>query len=130
VQVLYDSKVGYAFDGFLSTLPIPDTNLMKNAEYNTSYEGKIEDNPYRGQEMEVALNQYIKKEFYFVCDPVEYYNGSNGEGFEHLDIQKMNRGFTKIIHGGLEGMGTELLLPKIRLSEVKNLIILLAQRSG
>ena len=80
--------------------------------------------------MEYALNEYIKSEFQLICDPVEYYNGLDGEGYHYLTIQKISRGFTVISHVGWEGGGTELLMPNVRLSEIKNLIILLAQRSG
>lgn len=130
VKVKYDTLVGYAFDGFLSSLPIPCSNLVVKEE-KIKTQAEIEaDDPYQGQEMELALQAYIKTEFLPICEPVEYYNGSDGEGFHHLKIQKISRGFTQINHSGWEGSGTELLMPGIRLSEIKNLIILLAYRSG
>jgi hypothetical protein len=114
----------------LSSLPVPRQNLIQKEEIIKTKEEIEMDSYYLGQEMERALQEYIKTEFYPICEPVEYYNGYDGEGFHILKIQKLNRGFTKIYHGGWEGWGTELLMPEIRLSEIKNLIILLAYRSG
>lgn len=130
IQVQFDTVMGYAFDGFLSSLPIPQPDLIKMGESTKDqHEGKGE-NPYRGQEMEIALNGYIKSEFSFICEPVEYYEPTNGKGGHYVIIQKIERGFTKIRHYGWEEYGTELLMPNVRFSEIKNLIILLAQRSG
>ena len=130
VKVKYDTLVGYAFDGFLSSLPIPRENIIKKEEKTRTQEEIEMDSHYQGQEIEIALREYIKTEFRPICDPVEYYNGMDGEGFHYLEIQKLSRGFTQINHGGYEGLGTELLMPEIRLVELKNLIILLAYRSG
>lgn len=130
VRIKYDTLEGFAFDGFLSSLPIPRQNLIKKEEKIKTKEEIEMDSHYQGQEIESALQEYIKTEFYPICEPVEYYNGSDGEEFHILEIQKLNRGFTRIHHGGGEGWGTELLMPEIRLSEIKNLIILLAHRSG
>jgi len=130
VKVKYDTLEGYAFDGFLSSLPIPRENLVKKDD-RIKTQAEIEaDSHYRGQEIEKALKAYINREFPPICEPVEYYNGADGEGFHYLKIQKLSSGFTKISHSGCEGRGTELLMPEVRLSEVKNLIILLAYRSG
>ena len=130
VKVKYDTLIGYAFDGFLSALPVPRENLMMKEEGIKTKEEIEAYSHYQGQEMESALQEYIRTEFRPICEPVEYYNGSDGEGFHYLKIQKLSSGFTQIHHGGWEGWGTELLMPKVRLSEVKNLIILRAYRSG
>lgn len=129
VKVKFDTIEGFAFDGFLSSLPIPSENLIKKNENIKTKEEIEADRPYQGQEIETALQEYIKTEFYPICESVEYYNGSDGEGYHFLGIQKLNRGFTRINHEGWEASGTELLMPEIRLSEIKNLIILLAYRS-
>ena len=78
----------------------------------------------------MAFQEYIQQEFPPVCEPVDYYNGFDGEGFHSMQLQKLSRDFTVIHHGGWEGWGTELIMPKVRLSEIKNLIILLTYRSG
>ncbi len=130
VKIKHDTLVGYAFDGFLSSLPFPRENLITKEEKIKTQEKIEADSNYQGQEIENTLQEYIRTEFRPICEPVEYYNGSDGEGFHYLSIQKLSRGFTQINHGGWEGWGTELLMPEIRLSEIKNLIILLAYRSG
>ncbi len=130
VKIQYDTLEGFAFDGFLSSLPVPRERAIKKGEHKQTQEEIEMNSHYKGQELESTLQEYIKTEFQPICEPVEYYNGSGGEGFHWLEIQKLNRGFTHIRHGGWEGWGTELLMPDVRLSEVKNLIILLAYRSG
>jgi hypothetical protein len=130
IQVRFNGLQGYAFDGFLSSLPVPRIDLIKKDESEKTQDEIEIQSHYRGQEIEHTLKEYIKSEFQFICDPVEYYNGFDGEGYHYLTIQKISRGFTVISHGGWEGSGTELLMPNVRLSEIKNLIILLAQRSG
>lgn len=130
IQVQFDTIKGYAFDGFLSSLPIPQIDLTTKGESIKPQHEGAEENPYRGQEMEIALNEYIESEFSFICEPVEYYDPTNGKGGHYVKIQNIERGFTKIRHYGWEGFGTELLMPNVRFSEIKNLIILIAQRSG
>ncbi len=42
IQVQFDTIKGYAFDGFLSSLPIPQTDLIKKEEsIKTQHEGEI-----------------------------------------------------------------------------------------
>lgn len=126
VKIQYDTLVGFAFDGFLSALPVPRENIISKEN-----RGLInENNSYRGQQIEKAFQEYIQQEFVPVCEPVDYYNGFDGEGTHAMQLQKLSRDFTVIHHGGWEGWGTELIMPKVRLSEIKNLIILLAYRSG
>ncbi len=130
IQVQYDTLIGYAFDGFLSALPLPNTTPIKREiRKRTPEELEIEES-HRGQGIETALIKYIESKFQKVCDPVEYYNGEDGESYEMLYIQKISRGFTKIDRGGWEDSGTELVMPNVRLSEIKNLIILLAKGSS
>lgn len=123
VKVRYDTLEGFAFDGFLSSLPLPGENLLPK-DYQKKNIG------YEGQEMDDALWAYIQTEFHTIGEPVEYYNGYEGEGFAQITLQKLSRGFTFINLGGWEGWNSELLMPGVRLSEIKNLIILLAYRSG
>ena len=129
IQVQYDTLIGYAFDGFLSALPLPNTTPVKREIRKRTLEELEEYNRYRGQPMYWALDKYIKTEFQTICDPVEYHNGMIGESEESLVIQKITMDFTRIGHGGLEGYSLELLMPNIRFSEIKNLIILLAKGS-
>lgn len=130
IKIKYGTLTGFAFDGFLSALPVPETRPTQVNEKELSKEDMELEEQYRGQELEVALTAYIEKHFTKICDPVEYYNGSDGEGFQILQIQKLSRNFTEIKIGGWEGYGTELIMPDTRLSEVKNLILILANGCG
>jgi hypothetical protein len=129
IQVQYDTLIGYAFDGFLSALPLPNTTPVKRAVRKRTPEELEEDESHRGLGIETAFIKYIESMFQNVCDPVEYYNGADGESSESLYIQKISRGFTKIDRRGWENSGTELVMPNVRFSEIKNLIILLAKGS-
>ena len=129
IRVKYDSLEGYAFDGFLSALPVPEAlsfyadSLKKDW---VTYPGSV---TYEGQNIGLALKLYIHSNFQSVCEPVEYFNGSDGESYEVLFLEKLNNGFTEISRGGWEGFGTELVMPGVRLEEVKNLIVLLSVKS-
>ena len=66
VKIKYDTLVGFAFDGFLSALPVPRENII--SKENRSLINK--DDSYRGQQIEMALQEYIQQEFPPVCEPV------------------------------------------------------------
>lgn len=130
IQVQYDTLIGYAFDGFLSALPIPNTTPVKREIRKRTPEELEEEKRHRGAGIQSSLDNYIESKFQNVCDPVEYFNGEDGESYEVLIIQKISMGFTKIDRRGWEEGGTEIVMPNVRLSEIKNLIILLAKGSS
>lgn len=129
VKIKYKAFEGFAFDGFLSSLPIPKQGLMKS--FNEKRKGEVEtDISYQIEKIFAALDAYIVEEFQSICEPVEYYNGADGESYEKLEIQKLSKGGTKITHIGWESDSEELLISHARLAEIKNLIVLLVERSG
>ncbi|HRI01636.1 MAG TPA: hypothetical protein PK006_11330 [Saprospiraceae bacterium] len=122
VKVLYDSIVAYAFDAYLSSLPIP-SNLTTTQKTN---QGKY----YENAKLIFAFENYLQEKFLHFCEPLYYYNTTGGETTStFLKLQKLNRDFTKSSTSGWEFQSTELLMPNIRLAEITNLIILLAQYS-
>ncbi len=124
--VKYNNTIGYAFDGYLSKLPntpFPSTNpVFKHFE-------KANEDSYEGHQMETELTKYIETYYKPLCETVEYYDPNKSKGGEKLEITKLQNGYTKIIKVGWEGYSMELLLPEIRLSEVKNLILYIARKA-
>ncbi|MEZ4918077.1 MAG: SH3 domain-containing protein [Saprospiraceae bacterium] len=129
VKVKYKDMVGFAFDGFLSALPFPKMEQLKDS-LHTFEEVINPDAPYYGQNIERIFEAYIHLEFLPVCEPVEYFNGNYGGGTDYVTLNRLNNGFTHGQHGYYEGWGTELIMPGTRLSELKNLVLLLSQGSG
>lgn len=126
VQVRVDTLVGFAFDGFLSRLPLPKVPKTQSE----TLEEWDADTTYSGQAIEATFRSYVDSAFQPHCEPVEYFNGTDGEGTKLVKIQKLHPGFTKISTGYGESWSIELLMPNVRLSEIKNLILLLAAQSN
>lgn len=124
--VKYNNTIGYAFDGYLSKLPntpFPSvTPLFKHFD-------KANEDGYEGHQMEAELTKYLETYYKPLCETVEYFDPKKGKGGQKLEITKLQNGYTKIIKVGWEGYAMELLLPKIRLSEVKNLILYIARKA-
>jgi hypothetical protein len=128
---------GFVFDGFLSRLPVPKEDLMKNIPKSKYKKDPANELNYEGVEIYDALQEYIKQEFQKVCEPITYSSygiddKTVGADDEHIavTIQKLNHNANCIEKSGWETRSIELQIKEIRLSEIKNLIILLSQRSG
>ena len=128
VKVKYDTLEGYTFDGFLSSLPMPKTNLKK---INSRMKADGAQNDYdETTRIEWTLTDYINAEFYTIGKPIKKDNKVDGEGLRIEKIQKISCGFTKIDINGWEWYGFKIEMPNIRLSEVKNLILVLVNNIG
>lgn len=128
VKVQYDSLEGYTFDGFLSFLPMPKTNLKK-INIRMKADGALNDYDETTR-IEWTLTDYINAEFYTIGKPVKKDNKVDGEGLRVEKIQRISHGFTKVDIGGWEWYGFKVEMPNIRLSEVKNLILVLVNNIG
>ncbi len=120
IKVKYDTLTGFAFDGFLSNLPVPKMDFRKIKEGENDM----------GAKGVALIDQYISTEFITIGEPAEFYDSHCGKGGFLVQVQQLNKGFTKITHYGWEGGGTELVMPDVRLAEVKNLLLLLGDRYG
>jgi Bacterial SH3 domain len=115
IKVKYGTSEGYAFDGFLSSLPILKSKYEKN-------DNESGEQSYLYM-LELILKDYLNKEFYPVQEVIKYSNGIDGEQASSFIMQKLNKGLTMIKSGGWESGGFELQMTNTRLSEIKNLLI-------
>ena len=129
IKIKYDTIEGYAFDGYLSSLPIPKINLKKINDRIKTQDSQLNDYN-ESRKIEWALMDYINTEFYPIGKPIKDDNGIDGEQHSVSISQKISHGLTKINGTGWENYGFSLEMPNIRLSEIKNLILVIATKSG
>lgn len=128
IKVRYEAIEGYVFDGFLSALPVPKMNYKQNVEKVKAKKGKNSEE--YASEIEDAFKEYMNTEFDTINEPFEFHNGYDGEGTHYMCIQKLNHKCVKIEHGGYESYGFDLEIIDGRLAEIKNLLLILGDRSG
>ena len=128
IKVRYDAIEGYVFDGFLSALPVPKMNYRQDIRKMKARKGKNSEG--YAHEIEDAFKEYMNTEFDSINEPMEYFNGYDGESTHYMYIQKMSHNCIKIEHGGHESYGVDLEIIDGRLAEVKNLLLILGDRSG
>lgn len=102
---------GYAFDAFLSTLPVAAPELHF---YRPERQRSIDE--YYTQLPEL-LKDYALAQFGAEGCSMDYFNRVDGASAHSMTFQQLSGGHTLIEHHYWEGYATELRLSKVRLSE-------------